>query len=502
MTDNQRLLADYVQNGSDAAFRDLVTRYLDLVYSAAVRLVGDDRHLAEDVVQIVFVDLARLAGTFSSEVRLGGWLHRHTCFVAAKTLRGERRRQSRERQAIEMNALQDLPEAGLAQVAPVLDEAINQLGATDRAAILLRFFERLDFRSVGEALGSNEAAAQKRVARALEKLHTLLKRRGIAFSAAALGTALAGQAVTAAPAGLAVSISGTALAAAAAAGAGTTLILLKFMTLTKLQLGIISAIVIAGVATTMVIQQQTKLRGANASLRQQVDELDRLKAENERLSNQLAQARTSKPMNDEQLSELLKLRGQVAALQNQKPVPTGSPTNAQPAKSRDGLARQLPAPTVPLLPAASWTNVGVATPEASFQTFSWAVAKKDLPAFTQAVAWDDDAKKQAEAMFAAAPESVRQKFGSIDGVLCAFVNRFSPESPVAGFGVVSTDIQGDEVTLIEQHQYEDGTVRQNPITMHHFDDGWRVVLGDARILRGFEQTLNTPASTTPLGRDD
>src|ERR1700722_10595685 len=197
MTDSQRLLADYVKHASEAAFRELTARYLDLVYSPAVRLVGGDTHLAEDVAQTVFLDLARLAKGLSSEVRLGGWLHRHTCFVAAKTLRGERRRQSRERQAAEMNALQNHSEAHLGQVAPILDEAINQLGAADRTAVVLRFYERLDFRSVGEALGSNEAAAQKRVSRALEKLHAQLRRRAVTLSAVALGSVLAGEAVKA-----------------------------------------------------------------------------------------------------------------------------------------------------------------------------------------------------------------------------------------------------------------------------------------------------------------
>jgi len=37
MTDNQNSLAEYVQTGSDAAFRELVSRYVDLVYSTALR---------------------------------------------------------------------------------------------------------------------------------------------------------------------------------------------------------------------------------------------------------------------------------------------------------------------------------------------------------------------------------------------------------------------------------------------------------------------------------
>src|SRR5664280_1937776 len=74
----------------------------------------------------------------SSKVMLGGWLHRHTCFIAAKTLRGERRRQDRERQATEMNALEDHGTARFEQIASILDEAINQLSTPDRTAIVLR----------------------------------------------------------------------------------------------------------------------------------------------------------------------------------------------------------------------------------------------------------------------------------------------------------------------------------------------------------------------------
>ena len=219
MDESQQLLADYVKDGSESAFRGLVARYVNSVYSTAFRLVNGDAQMAEDVTQTVFADLARKARTLAPEVMLGGWLHRDACFVAGKTMRGERRRQFRERQAAAMNIPEDHTAANLGLVAPILDEAINQLEPDDRTAILLRFFDELEFRAVGERMGSNEDAARMRVSRALDKLHTLLKNRGVAFSAAALGTALAAGFVSAAPLGLAATVAGTALAGTASGGA-------------------------------------------------------------------------------------------------------------------------------------------------------------------------------------------------------------------------------------------------------------------------------------------
>ena len=111
-----------------------------------------------------------------------------------------------------MQELRSSPEPDWERIRPVLDEALERLGPTDRDVLLLRFFEQRDFASVGKALGSNEDAARMRVKRALEKLHVLLKHRGVTMSVTALGTVLTTGAVTAAPAGLALATSSVALA--------------------------------------------------------------------------------------------------------------------------------------------------------------------------------------------------------------------------------------------------------------------------------------------------
>src|SRR6266850_5845219 len=132
LSDTQALLKDYVQHRSESAFRGLLVHYVDLVYSTALRRVDGHVELAKDVTQTVFIQLARNHDKLTVEGTLGGWLLRTTCNVASNLLRGERRRQQRERQAAAMNTPHDHTAANLAELAPILDDAIDQLAAEDR----------------------------------------------------------------------------------------------------------------------------------------------------------------------------------------------------------------------------------------------------------------------------------------------------------------------------------------------------------------------------------
>src|SRR5579864_1648412 len=127
MTDDGQLLQRYAQERSESAFGKLVSRHIDLVYSAALRVVGGDSHLAQDVTQRVFIDLARKARNLPCDVVLAGWLYRHTCYTAANAVRAERRRKTREQTAMEMRALDDSTDSPWELIVLNLDEGLNQL---------------------------------------------------------------------------------------------------------------------------------------------------------------------------------------------------------------------------------------------------------------------------------------------------------------------------------------------------------------------------------------
>jgi RNA polymerase sigma factor (sigma-70 family) len=315
-----QLLHEYAQRGDEAAFREIVQRHADFVYSAALRQTESPEQ-ARDVTQIVFTDLARKAPTLSEkltpESSLAGWLYRSTRFVVLKGLRSARRRLAYERQAMEHLATFAEHAPDWENLRPLLDEAMTGLSDEDRDALLLRFFKNHDFRSVGRALGISDDAAQKRVSRALEKLREQLSRRGIQTSAA-LSLVITANAVHAAPIGLAAAVSSAALIPGAALTTG--LAATKIFAMTTLQKTLITATIAVGVGAGIYEgRQASHLRSTVEALKQQqaplADQIAQLTKARDDADTLLAAAREENARLRENSSDLAKLRAKLAQLE-------------------------------------------------------------------------------------------------------------------------------------------------------------------------------------------
>jgi RNA polymerase sigma factor (sigma-70 family) len=336
---DQQLLRDYTGDRSEAAFAELVRRHVDLVYSAAVRMVRD-AHLAEDVTQSAFVALAQNAGQLTDRAVLSGWLHRTAQNIAAQTVRTEVRRRAREQEAAAMNeSLSTESDAPWEQIAPHLDAALGELSEPDRDALMLRYFERKSAREMAQALGISDEAAQKRVNRAVDRLREFIAKRGVTVGASGLAVVITANAVQAAPAGLAVTIS--AVSVLAGTTLATTATATKAIAMTILQKALITATIVAAVGTGIYeARQASTMRSQVQTLQQEqaplADQLAVLKAENERLSNAVTQAGDSQALSQTQLHELLKLRSKANLAQ------TDSRELAQLKAARAGETGQIP----------------------------------------------------------------------------------------------------------------------------------------------------------------
>jgi RNA polymerase sigma factor (sigma-70 family) len=250
---DQDLLRDYAGHRSEAAFAELVRRHVDLVYSVAFRMVRD-AHLAEDVAQNVFIAFANNARKLKERAVLCGWLHNTTRNLAANAVRSEVRRRAREQEAATMNELLgSSADASWAEIAPLLDAALGDLGEPDRDAVLLRYFQRQNMQEIALALGVSEEAAKKRVQRALERLRDHLNKRNVSTAAGALALIISANAVQSAPAGLAASISGSACLLGGAAHTSSLAIAGKAAALTSFQKGVLTAM-LATIATVGIVE--------------------------------------------------------------------------------------------------------------------------------------------------------------------------------------------------------------------------------------------------------
>src|SRR3977135_1975501 len=100
--DDTELLQFFAERGSEDAFQALVDRNINLVYSVA-RHTARDPHLAEEIVQTVFVILARKAARLGKVKALSGWLYRTTRLAALQAVRNECRRREREEKFANMD---------------------------------------------------------------------------------------------------------------------------------------------------------------------------------------------------------------------------------------------------------------------------------------------------------------------------------------------------------------------------------------------------------------
>jgi RNA polymerase sigma factor (sigma-70 family) len=250
MTNDAELLREYVESQSDAAFAELVGRHVNLVYSTAFRMVRENA-LAQDVVQSVFVQLARKASTVREGNALPGWLYQVTHCQAANALRAEHSRRQHETEAM-MQAQLDTNTAW-EYIGFGLEEAMHTLSLAEQNLIVMRFFEEQSWREVGNALALSEDTVQRRVGRALEKLRAYFTRRGVAMSASVLGLAIAANAVSAAPAGLASTVTTASLAKATGAGSSTLLTAIKTILTKKTTYAILTAAIVAAVSIPLIL---------------------------------------------------------------------------------------------------------------------------------------------------------------------------------------------------------------------------------------------------------
>jgi len=483
MNDDSALLSRYADARDEGAFAELVQRYLNLVYFAALRQVAQDAQRAEDVTQVVFTELARKASTLADHQALAGWLHTTTRFVASEMMRTERRRQVRELEAHAMDVLSNDPAASAKweQLRPIIDVSLEELHRDDREAVLLRFFANLPHAQIGQRLNLSENTARMRVDRALEKLGTSLAKRGVTSTSIALASVLANQAQASTPAGLAANtttaaLTGAAKASATLAATTTTTKIISLMSTTKLIIGTAAVVTIAATAITWhQWQSGTALRDEVASLHQHTAQLQ---AENQKL--------TERHKADDEAVRAAQQALQAANLTSAAAIaPPPSSSAADPSRTTKNEASASagePTTSEKISVDVAAKKSGRDTPVAAARTLLWYLQGGDIKHAAELLSFEPAERDKLKDLIDTLPEAIQDKY-STPAKLAAFAMSGSPR-PLSNVQLLS-ETQPDDYTAI-QHvrlEYKNGEVLEEDLKFHRDVDGWKQVVSPASVDR-------------------
>jgi RNA polymerase sigma factor (sigma-70 family) len=475
MSEDAQLLGRYAAENSDAAFTEFVARHINLVYAAALRRLGGDSHHASDVTQQVFIAAARNARSLTRHGSIVGWLYTTTRNAALNLMREEQRRRQRERATQTDTVLTGNTaattdsEIDWARLRPLLDDAMDALGARDREVVLLRFFSGMRLGEIGARLNVSENTARMRVQRALEKLQALLARRGLTSTATALGSALTHHTGATVPAGLAASVSTAALSATAGAGAGAATTLLAFIP------GPMTSIITLAMLTGAIVlnlgpqRVNAQLHRTLAALEHDERESANVRAERQRLNAEF-----------ERRGELGRLTAELETLR-------GKMGSARPRRPFSGFSRLTTGgrhldvtPATPRREIIAFLHPdGLSSPMRAWQTMRGAGmgTGKEMELQEATFCFDEKGAARLDEFMAALPETARTSFRIRESLVAPVFDqwlwkgnepqRYSPDRDVP---VPGDPTRADSYFKIT---YASGETRVDRFPFKRFDDGWR-----------------------------
>jgi RNA polymerase sigma factor (sigma-70 family) len=199
MSTDLDLLAQYCLTRSREAFDAIVERHGPMVHRVGMRILRD-RHDADDVVQLTFIQLSQKPETAYPQV--AGWLHRVAQNTAKNLRRSQVSRARREEAKVRAMVATQIDDEG--ELREEIDAALDRLPPTLREAVILHYLEGRDYGETARISGCSEEAVRKRSQRGLRQLREVLAGRGVICGLAGLTAFFAAESAASAavPAGV------------------------------------------------------------------------------------------------------------------------------------------------------------------------------------------------------------------------------------------------------------------------------------------------------------
>ena len=176
-----------LKNREEQAYRELVERYSDLVYSTAYAIVQNELD-AEDLTQECFVEITSAIYRFKGDSKLSTWMYRIVTNLALYHLRSKKRKKrfgflfsidDTENKSNPIHNLKstDTPHQVLEEKekSKILFSALNQLPENQRIAFILHNMEQQSYKEICEIMELSLSAVESLIFRAKQNLRKQLE---------------------------------------------------------------------------------------------------------------------------------------------------------------------------------------------------------------------------------------------------------------------------------------------------------------------------------------
>ena len=167
-----RELIEEFQRGSDAAFNELVRKYLDLVYGFFQKITPDKME-AEDLAQTVFIKLFKALKKFRFESEFNTYLYRVNINTANTYFK-----RNKWRNMLHLDQAPDPVYVDTSQDRQWRKEeiwaAVGRLPKKQRLVVMMRISQALPFKDIGNILDMTEGSAKVNYHHGIKRVKSLL----------------------------------------------------------------------------------------------------------------------------------------------------------------------------------------------------------------------------------------------------------------------------------------------------------------------------------------
>jgi RNA polymerase sigma factor (sigma-70 family) len=168
-------IIERIQMGDTNAFSYLVTKYQDVVFSIALKVLRN-REDAEEVAQETFIKAFRSISSFRGKSKFSTWLFSIAYNTCITGVRKKKFHTTSIDQVQLNNEEEDWDDLGLSaeEKSKMLEMSLKKLPEDDYTLVILYYYEEQSIEDISRIVGLSESNVKVKLHRARKKLHLIM----------------------------------------------------------------------------------------------------------------------------------------------------------------------------------------------------------------------------------------------------------------------------------------------------------------------------------------